>query len=286
MDIVARDLRSHAVEPSPNGIALRASFDALGGNTTLATMLTEFGAERRGHRHLDEATTFIVSGHGFTEVRPDEDGPATRISWSAGDVFAIPANAWHRHEGTSAEPARQLTFKTTPLMTRLFGSRAFVRDNPFRFDDRYADSDTWRRAVRVADWGEATAGQALAGDPPPALEDRPDLGDGVATALIPLAGQRMLEPWLVDLRPSARIASRRNRAEEVCLVLEGSGRTTLFDVDGGDLAIDWSAGDLVARPAGVAHASAAGAAGARLLVIRNVFIDLALGPLRAALPAG
>lgn len=273
MDLVARDLRTHPVRPSPNGIALVAAFDALGGNTTLGTMLTEFGTERRGHCHLDEATTFIVSGHGFTEVRPHEDGPTTRIAWASGDVFAIPSNAWHRHQGESAAPARQLTFKSTPLMMRLFGSRAFVRDNPFRFDDRYEDAESWQRAVRVADWGTGPGG-----DPPPPLAERPDLGDGVAAAHLQLAGQRVLEPWLVDLRPWARVARRRQPAEEVCLVLAGSGRTTLVGMDGRAQAIEWSTGDLVARPAGVEHEHEAGASGARLLVVRNVFIDLALGP--------
>ena len=275
LDVVARDLRSHPVTPNPLRNTHRASFDELGGNSTISILLTEFGAERTGHRHLDEATTFIVAGSGYTEVRPEEDGPATRIAWAAGDVFAIPSNAWHRHEGQSSEPARQLTFKNTALMSRLFGSRAFVRENAFHFEDRYADVETWQNAIHVADWGNTSEGEA-----PPPLESRPDLGGGVSAAKLPLAGQRILEPWLVRLDPMGRIDAHHHLAEEVCVVLAGSGSTKL-QLANGDQVVEWSVGDLVAHPLGLEHTVSAASEGATLLLVRNVFVDVALGPTRA-----
>jgi gentisate 1,2-dioxygenase len=280
-NVVARDLRSHPVTPNPRRNTLRASFDDLAGNTTIGILLTEFGAERIGHRHLDEATTFIVAGSGRTEVRSHEDISPTWIEWSAGDMFAIPSNAWHRHESDAAAPARQLTVKSTPLMNALFGSRAFVRENPFSFDDRYAQAEAWTESLRVADWTEASSHRAA-----PAPLERSNLGDGVRASKLSLAGQRMLESWLVELGAGARTRTQRELVEQVFVVLGGSGDTTLFGDDSDPETFAWGVGDLVAIPLGLPHSHQASVDGARLLLVRNVFLELALGANRVAALTG
>ncbi len=276
--VIARGLSTHPLTPNPKRQTARASFDDLGGNTTLSILLTEFGQERVGHRHFDEATTFIVAGRGRTEVRPRPDGPATTIHWSAGDVFAIPSNAWHQHYGDPPNPARQLTFKSTALMNSLFQSRALIRENDFEFEDRYGDEATWSRAVRL---GGLEGGDGATGIPHPPLLDRPDLGSGVRAVQLPLAGQRLLETWLVDVPAGGQVGRHRHLVEEVFVVLEGEGQTTLVGADGSESIIEWAEGDLVSPPLAQAHGHVAQRPGARLLLIRSVFVELAIGGDRA-----
>src|SRR6478735_6998932 len=93
---------------APTGPVPRAAaFDGLGGNTTLGIHLSEVppGGEKQGHRHLDEATFYIVSGRGWSDLLQVEYVPDQRIVWSAGDIVTIPANAWHKHyNASSTEP--------------------------------------------------------------------------------------------------------------------------------------------------------------------------------------
>jgi gentisate 1,2-dioxygenase len=271
---IARDLRVHPVVPNPKRQTRRASFDDLGGNTTLGVLLTEFGDERVGHRHLDEATTFIVAGHGWTEVRPHPEGPASKVNWTAGDLFAIPSNAWHRHHGSSEPAARQLTFKSTPLMNRLFNSRAFIRENEFEFSDRYGDSGTWDHAVRLPSWGGTKADRA---SKLLSLPEAPHLGRDVRAARLSLAGQRLLEAWLLELPTGNSMTRHRHLTESAAVVLDGEGRTTLWKEDGSQQFIDWRQGDLISPPIGLDYAHASESPKALMLVVRCAFLEAAIG---------
>jgi quercetin dioxygenase-like cupin family protein len=277
-EIVARDLASYPLSPSSRGHTMRAAFDDLAGNTTLTILLTEFGAERVGHRHLDEATTLIVSGSGWTEVRPEADGVPTTIRWSAGDVFAIPSNAWHQHYGEPATQARQLTFKNTPLVSRLFRSRAFVRENLFQFDDRYADAPSWQRAIRVSQPDEGATDPSGGA---PQLEDMPEVGEGVRGSRLTLAGQQVLETWLLEISSGGRIRPHGHLAEEAFVVLVGEGHTRIWTPDGAETVVEWGPGDLVSPPLGHRHEHVATGSNARMFLVRNVFLELALGRERA-----
>ena len=106
------------------------------------------GGEKQGHRHLDEATFYIISGRGWSELRQGEDVPDQRVDWQAGDIVTIPSNAWHKHYNASHPdaPALQIAFKNTRWLRKLFHSREFVYANDFRFPDRYNDEpDYWTR---------------------------------------------------------------------------------------------------------------------------------------------
>ncbi len=290
--VIARDIATFPLAPRPKRSSRAAAFDPLGGNTTLGIHLSEVppGGEKAGHRHLDEATFYIVSGRGWTELRQADTVPVQRVDWQAGDVVAIPANAWHQHfNADPKEPARQLAFKNTRLLRRLFHSREFVYANDFRFNDRYADEeDYWSRRE------PANHGRLQVNFLPAVVEEdvrpAPEAGVGVALQYFAMGGHRMLEHALVEIAPGGFVREHRPLAEEAMLILRGSGRTTLRADDGREAVVDWRAGDLVAPPFWVRRRhEQAGSEPVRYLLVRNTVIERALGfkgttPLDGTLP--
>ena len=69
--VIARGIPTFPLAPRPKRRSRAATFDSLGGNTTLGIHMSEVppGKAKPGHRHLDEATFYIVSGKGWTEAR-------------------------------------------------------------------------------------------------------------------------------------------------------------------------------------------------------------------------
>lgn len=279
--VVARDLRSHPLFPRPkknaSGKSYAVSFDELAKNTLLGMHVSRLqpGAHNRGHRHVDEALILIVAGTGWSELRQSDDAPMQRIEWKAGDLLAIPANAWHQHFNASdTEPTRQLAFKDTRFLRNVFGSRAFVYDNPFRFDDRYADEpDFWTRRLEVDGVVLTNAIRGLMNEPLATAE----CGEAVSSATYRLGGHRNLEARIIEIGPGGSVRPHRHSyAEEATFVLEGTGRTTLETTDG-LVAFDWSAGDLFSPPLGVSHGHiSTGDHPARLLTVTNVALQNAL----------
>ena len=271
--LVARDLPSHPLFPRPkknaSGKSYAVSFDELGGNALLGMHMSrlEPGAHNRGHRHLDEAIILIVRGRGWSEFRQSDDARLQRVDWEAGDVLAIPANAWHQHFNASqTETARQLAFKDTQLLRKMFGSRAFVYDNAFRFFDRYNDQDDYWTSTDTADDG-ALITNCLSN---PRHQDMGQPDDGVTTQRYRIGGHRNLELKLVDLSPGAVLTtSGQDLAEQALFVLAGSGSTDL-QTEPPSTSFSWSANDLFCPPLGVTTTSIADRSGARLLVVENV----------------
>ena len=282
--LIARNLSEHVLFPRPKknatGRSFAVAFDELAGNTMLGMHMSrmEPGAHNRGHRHVDEAIIMVVAGQGWSELRQSDEQKLQRIEWSAGDLFAVPANAWHQHfNGSDTEPTRQLAFKNTSLLRTLFGSRAFVYDNAFRFDDRYNDQDDYWTSRRTAQSGviHTNAIHDLRGQPLPAA---PELGDNVSAQRYRLGGHRTLEVDLIELGSSASITRRRSLAEEAFYVLAGQGRTTITDDDGRQVTFRWQAGDLFSPPFHSDREHAADSEGpARLLRVRNSAFERALG---------
>lgn len=278
--IIARDIAHFPLAARPKRSSRAAAFDALGGNTTLGIHLSEVapGGEKQGHRHLDEATFYIVSGRGWTELRQGDEAPLQRVDWAAGDLLVIPSNAWHQHFNASAdEPALQLAFKNTRLLRKLFHSREFVYQNPFRFADRYGDEpDFWTRR-EPGNYGKVRANvlAAAAAEPLPA---DPDAGEGVSIGRFSMGGHRMLDHWLVSIAPGGSVREHLPLAEEAMLILAGAGETTLRSDDGRQTTVEWQAGDLLAPPFGLRRRHRVrGETPARYLLVRNSFIERALG---------
>lgn len=278
--VIARDVASFPLAPRPKRNSRAAAFDALGGNTTLGIHLTEVppGGEKRGHRHLDEATFYIVDGRGWTELRQDDRAPAQRVDWQTGDVVVIPANAWHQHfNADPSRPARQLAFKNTRLLRKLFHSREFVYANDFRFLDRYADEpDYWTRR-EPANHGRIRVNYLPAVVEEP-VEPDPEAGIGVAMARFAMGGHRTLEHILVEVGLGGHVREHRPLAEEAMLILRGAGRTILRAEDGRQATVTWRAGDLLAPPFWVwRRHEPVGPEPVRYFLVRNNFIERALG---------
>lgn len=288
--VIARGIPTFPLLPRPkrrsredgaDGPAPRAAaFDGLGGNTTLGIHLSEVppGGEKQGHRHLDEATFYIVSGHGWSELRQGEDVPDQRIDWQAGDVVTIPSNAWHKHYNASAdEPALQLAFKNTRFLRKIFHSREFVYQNDFRFHDRYDDEpDYWTRR-EPGNHGNVKVNHIpdVVREP---VEPYADAGEGVAIARFSMGGHRTIDHALLEIAVGGHVREHVPLAEEAMLILQGSGRTTLRDDDGREATIEWTAGDLLAPPFRVRRRhDNTGDVPVRYLRVQNTFIERALG---------
>ena len=139
---IVRDIASFPLGARPRRAGRAIALDFLSGNSTLGLHLADLpaGGESDGHRHLEETSMFVLAGRGWTELRQGEDVEPQRVEWSAGDLLAIPANVWHRHAvDDGAGPARQLAFKGSRLLRKLFHDRGFLVDNDCRFRLRSDD---------------------------------------------------------------------------------------------------------------------------------------------------
>lgn len=268
--------RANADGPPPRA----AAFDSLAGNTTLGIHLSEVppGGEKQGHRHLDEATFYIVAGRGWSELRQSEDGPDQRVDWQAGDVVTIPSNAWHKHYNADPDrPALQLAFKNTRFLRKVFHSREFVYQNDFRFHDRYDDEpDYWTRREQ-GNHGKVKANliKDVVGE---SVEPDPDAGEGVAIRRYSMGGHRTIDHALVEIAVGGHVREHRPLAEEAMLILTGSGRTHLRTDDGRSATVEWTAGDLLSPPFRVwRRHEQIGDEAVRYLRIQNNFIERALG---------
>jgi quercetin dioxygenase-like cupin family protein len=278
--VIARDIPHFPLAPRPKRAARAVSFDSLGGNTTLGIHMSEVppGGEKAGHRHLDEATFYIVAGRGWTELRQSDDRPDQRVDWQAGDVVVIPSNAWHKHYNADPDqPALQLAFKNTRLLRKLFHSREFVYQNAFRFHDRYDDEDDYWTRRDPGNYGKLRANLVpnVAAEP---LEEDPASGEGVSIRRFSMGGHRTLDHLVIEVAPGGYVRAHRHVAEEAMLILTGSGRTHLWTEDGREVSFGWSAGDLIAPPFGLWRQHLVeGDEPARYLLVRNSFIERALG---------
>lgn len=280
--VVARNLAEHPLFPRPkknaSGKSYAVAFDELADNSLLGMHISRLqpGAHNRGHRHLDEALILIVAGRGWSELRQSDDAEMQVVNWKAGDLLAIPANAWHQHFNASdEEPTRQLAFKDTRFLRNVFGSRSFVYDNGFRFTDRYDDEpDYWTRRSVEDGVVHTNAISGLVDEP---LDHTDGCGTGVSMVRYRLGGHRNLEARIVEMAPGGGIDQHRHRySEEAAYVLSGSGETELSS-DGQTTTFAWTRGDLFCTPLGVEHRHRnVGKEPTRLLMVRNAAIEHAL----------
>lgn len=282
--VVARDLPRHPLFPRPkknaSGRSYAVSFDELAGNTMLGMHMSRLqpGANNRGHRHLDEALIYIVSGRGWSELRQGEDAPLQRIDWEAGDLLAIPANAWHQHFNADQDsPSRNLAFKNTQFLRKSFQSRALVYDSSFRFHDRYDDEpDYWKRREIVDDGVvETNVIRDLAAQ---SLAEAEGLGRSLTAQHYRMGGHEMLEVTLLELGHRGHVARHRHVVEEGVYVLSGRGRTIISSDDGREVTFRWRPGDLFSPPLGCWHQHISEAREpTRLLIVRNRAVERAIG---------
>lgn len=278
--IVARDVANHILFPRPKRDSRAAAFDELAGNTTLGVHLSQIapGGSKRGHRHVDEALIYIVTGHGWSELKQSDDKEVQRIDWKVGDLLSIPSNAWHQHFNADQDrPTLQLAFKNTRLLRRLFASRDFVYANDFRFDGRYNDEADYWTSRTTADDG-AIVTNVLQDLENESLVDAPHLGRYVSAQRYRMGGHLMLDTAIVEIGRRGHVRAHRHLAEEAVLVLSGEGRTVLWADDGREVVFQWKAGDLFCPPLNLWHQHIVeGHEPARYLVVSNTFLQVALG---------
>jgi gentisate 1,2-dioxygenase len=97
---------------------LFAKLDTRGVGVIAGRMETGHVSER--HRHTHEAVMIILEGEGRSEVE------GQIIHWKGGDVFVIPAWAWHQHFNGEATSV-YIACDTLPVM-RAFGILAKQAD--------------------------------------------------------------------------------------------------------------------------------------------------------------
>ena len=91
-------------------------------------------------RHMFDEGIYITKGRGATTIWI-EGKPKQMVEWQEGSLVAIPLNAWHQHFNTGPEPARFYSMNNMGSILNTYNSEAFVFDNPFVFEDRYAGQD-------------------------------------------------------------------------------------------------------------------------------------------------
>ena len=287
--IVARNLPEHPVGPRPARAMPSVAFNDLAGNTALTMFLGEFqpGGTKCGHRHFDETLMLFLTGSGHTELSQSGDEPVC-TDWSAGDVVAIPCNAWHKHFNASqTEGARVLSFKSGTAFTSLVGPEAKAQLAEVRLRDRFDDEpDVFTRRDVASDGTvrAATVGTSVEALPPA----DPNLGSGVSLQTYELGGHRALGVALLGIAAGGRTSPHRPYAEEALYILAGHGRTDLWSDDGQRTSVAWAQGDLISSPLGIWRMHLAESADVRLLRVRVDVIGrvLATGgaPLDAPLP--
>lgn len=286
--VVVRQVATHRVEPLPTRPMSTCRLEEMGGNSMFAMHLAQItpGGYKCNHRHLDETMAYMVAGAGRTELRQSDYKGLVQVEWRAGDVVVIPTNSWHRHVNASQDDtARQLSFRSTPLMNRIlhggggtYTSKDRVYNRGGRFTERFDDEEDYFTVREELGPRRVRANYIpqVADEPLPA-ED-PEFGDGVAVRFYALGGQLTLNAALIGVRPGGRIREHAPFAEESLLVLRGSGRTDLWSPQGEQHTVEWEAGDVICPPLGVRRAHHAGSDGeVRLLKVRNVAIQRALG---------
>lgn len=278
--VIVRDVASFPLGARPQRTARAVALDFLSGNSTMGLHLAELpaGGESDGHRHLEETSMFVLAGRGWTELRQDDGAEPQRVHWAAGDLLAIPANVWHRHSvDPLGGPARQLAFKSSRLLRKLFHDRGFLTDNTYRFRLRFDDQPGFWEVRKPANHGRLRT-HLLRKAADEALVAWPDAGQGVSLLRLNMAGHRLVEASVVGIEPGGRFRPHRPMAEEALLILAGAGRTHLQADDGREATLEWRAGDLVVPPFGVTRShEPVGDAPVRMLRVQSTFIERALG---------
>lgn len=278
--VVARELTRHPLraQHGADGASFAASLDDLGGNTMLGMRLCRLAPDACGPpgRRLAETLVYVVAGRGRTQVRQCDDEEPQTVEWRAGDLLAVPANAWRQHRNTDpAAPARRLTFSNRPLLRALLGGPEQSLGSPFRFAERYADEhDYWERREIAPDGAVVTnlVHDLLTEPLPPAGR----LGRFMSARRYRMGGHLTLDVSVLEIGHRGHVARHRHLVEEGIYVLSGRGRTIITADDGRETTFRWRAGDLISPPLDCWHqhiSEAKAAHTTRLLAVRGRAIE-------------
>ena len=71
------------------------------------------GFHGKAHRHTHSTIYHVFRGSGYTVIG------GVRFDWSRGDLFVVPAWAWHEHANTGSEDAYLFSASDLPIMEKL-----------------------------------------------------------------------------------------------------------------------------------------------------------------------
>ena len=99
------------------------------------------GGKSEPEHHMYETQIYVLSGRGATSVWYDEKQKVT-FEWHKGSLFAVPLNSTYQFfNGSGAEPARYIAVTSAPPIMRLYRNDDFVFNNPYRFTERFNQSE-------------------------------------------------------------------------------------------------------------------------------------------------
>lgn len=206
------------------------------GLTSSYVLAIEPGRATRPERHIYDEYLVVLEGEGETRVWRDGDPPRT-IRWRPGSLFSPPLNALHEHHNTGAARALLLGVTNAPPVLDFYRSHAFVFENDFSFEDRFAAAadafppETGRPAQRGNGADPYTPGSV-----PDVLEiDRflwrwPDKDGRFATFRM---GGNTLMAHVSRTEPESYQAPHRHAGGATLVTLTGSGYWLLWPREAG-----------------------------------------------------
>ncbi|MGH9114804.1 MAG: hypothetical protein ACRDWW_03145 [Acidimicrobiales bacterium] len=136
------DLRTLATEVWDQ-LGTRAAFvelDGAGDNTAAYVINLDQDETTQWRRHTWEEIVYVAAGRGVSEVQSGRGVSVAR--WGPGAVFPLPLNQRYRHTAVEAGTVLYCVNNAPPIMN-LFHHDGFLFDNPFEFDDRFDQSESY-----------------------------------------------------------------------------------------------------------------------------------------------
>ncbi|RKP56575.1 cupin domain-containing protein [Pararobbsia silviterrae] len=199
--------------------------------TTLvaAYQMVKGGESARSHRHTPNAMRVVMEAgpQAYTIV----DG--VNVPMARGDVLLTPNWAYHGHDNRSAEDAYWIDILDAPLVQML--GPMFFEPHP----DHIERASTVDPASPMRFAFEVYA---------PALLAKPESAPGVRQLSLGPATLDTFDRTAIALSAHGRWHIPRHTSNEIFVVVEGAGRSTI-----GDASFAWGPGDVLAAPSWLAQ---------------------------------
>ncbi len=214
--------------------------------------------------HMCEEFIFIFCGRGATTVW-NEAGPKRVVEWQQGSFIGIPMNARHQHFNTGTEPARFVSFNNMPTLMNFFRNERFMFDNPFVFDDRFAEADAdyfgEGQVISLGDTGRRVLKANFVPDLRSlqlyAMENRGAGGVNVAFAMASSLMHTHMSQFPVGTYKKGHVDPRTRGSDpgggSLLLIVEGVGFTLVWRPGEELQRLDWQRNGMVIAPAGYYH---------------------------------
>ncbi len=96
-------------------------------------------------KHMYDEFFLVIEGRGSTEVWQDGSSRKFVFEWQPGTLFMIPINCMHRMVNAGSAPALLLSANNMPPAINLYESRRALFENPYKFTERFDETDDFFR---------------------------------------------------------------------------------------------------------------------------------------------